>query len=208
MLPPITGHKPGRETKLGRQTSTGGVTSAGSSCAVRLDPTVLPVRFTASDARADGRVRDVELARDHVVIRRTLNGMPLKIRVPVSAFTGVTLKLSGVDEGPERVLVSLEHRDPALSVPLFAADDNCEAVAEWQLWSRVLARPLLITDLAGAMREPFPTIGAVRVSPPVQRRRRRTTVATRRPRRALRRRAGAISAAPVIRDEREIIARD
>ena len=193
---------------MGRQTSTGGITPAGSSCAVRLDPTVLPVRFTASDARADGRIRDVELARDHVVIRRTLKGMPLKIRVPVSAFTGVTLKLSGVDEGPERVLVSLEHRDPALSVLLYAADDNCEAVAEWQLWSRILARPLLIADLAGAVREPFPTVGAVRVSAPAQRRRRRTTIATRRPRRALRRRAGAILPELMVRHEREIIARD
>jgi len=169
---------------------------------------VLPVRFTASDARADGRIRHVELARDHVVIRRTLKGMPLKIRVPVSAFSGVTLKLSQAGEGCEQVLVSLEHRDPALSVLLYTADDNCDAVAEWQLWSRVLARPLLIADLAGAIREPFPTLGAVLVAAPAPRRRRRTTVATRRRRRALRRAAGVMSTEPVVRREREIIARN
>ena len=193
---------------MGRQTPTGGVTPAGSGCAERLDPTVLPVRFTASDARADGRVRHVELTRDHVIIRRTLKGMPLKIRVPVSAFTGVTLKLSQADTGCEQVLVSLEHRDPALSVPLYETDDNCEAVAEWQTWSRVLARPLLISDLAGAMREPFPTMGAVLVAAPAPRRRRRTTVATRRRRRALRRAPGLPSREPVVRREREIIARN
>jgi len=193
---------------LRRQTSTGGVTPAGSGCAERLDPTVLPVRFTASDARADGRIRHVELTRHHVVIRRTLKGMPLKIRVPVSAFTGVTLKLSQADADSEQVLVSLEHRDPALSVPLYETDDNCEAVAEWQTWSRVLARPLLIADLVGAIREPFPTLGAVRVAAPASRRRRRTAVATRRRRRALRRAAGVTRTEPVIRCEREIIARN
>jgi hypothetical protein len=148
------------------------------------------------------------LTREHVVIRRTLKGIALKIRVPVSAFTGVTLRLSQTDAASEQVLVSLEHRDPALSVPLYAADDNCEAVAEWQRWSRVLGRPLLITDLAGAMREPFPTMGAVLVASPAQRRRRRTTVATRRRRRALRRAVGATSNEPVVRREREIIARN
>jgi hypothetical protein len=193
---------------LGRQTLAGGFAPGGSAAPARLDPTLLPVRFTASDARADGRVRDVELARDQVVIRRTVKGMPLRIRVPVTAFTGVTLRLEAADESGERTIVSLEHRDPALSVTLYEAEDNEDAVAEWQMWSRVLARPLLVADLAGAVSEPFPTLGGVRLNSPVRRRRRRTPVHTRRPRRALRRRLGIASAEPAVYSEREIIARN
>ena len=58
--------KSGRERVLRRQTELGGH-SAGSSRTARLDPLALPVRFTASDAVADERVRHVELhprARD------------------------------------------------------------------------------------------------------------------------------------------------
>ncbi len=194
---------------MGRQTQSGGQAPAGSGCTARLDPTVLPVRFTASDARADGRVRQVELARDHVVIRRTVLGMPVRIRLPLTAFKGVTLKLDEAGElGSERVLVSLEHRDPALSVPLYAAEDNADAVAEWQLWSRVLDRPLLITDRSGAEREPFPTLGALRVAKPHSRRRRRTAIQTRRRRRVLRRQAGLKPAEIIVHRDREIIARN
>ena len=45
---------------------------AGSSRALRLDPFALPVRFAASDAAADERVRHVELHRERVVVRRSL----------------------------------------------------------------------------------------------------------------------------------------
>ncbi len=68
---------------------------AGSGRALRLDPFALPVRFAASDAAADGRVREVELHRERVVVRRSLAGMRMALNMPVAAFAGVGLRLDG-----------------------------------------------------------------------------------------------------------------
>ena len=66
---------------------------AGSGRALRLDPSGLPVRFFAGDAAADGQVRDVELHRERVVMRRALRGMRMALNMPVAAFDGVSLWL-------------------------------------------------------------------------------------------------------------------
>jgi hypothetical protein len=110
--------------------------AAGASAQQRLDPYALPVRFTANDAVADGRVRHVER----------------------------------------------------------------------QLWGRVLGVPLLIADPSGALREPFPKLGAVRIGAPGRRRRRRNAIKRRRASLPLRRRPGVQPLTPVVRREREIIA--
>ena len=55
---------------------------AGSSRVQRLDPFALPVRFAASDAGADERVRDVELHRERVVVRRSVAGMRMALNLP------------------------------------------------------------------------------------------------------------------------------
>jgi hypothetical protein len=113
------------------------------------------------------------------------------------------------DETPAGVAVFLEHRDPALSLELYAAQNADDVVAEWQLWSRVLGVPCLVAGSDGALREPFPRLGAIRTKPPAQRRRRRSAVSKRRPRFLARRRAGVTrNAALVHRQEREIIARN
>ena len=110
---------------------------------------------------------------------------------------------------PAGVAVFLEHRDPALSIELYAAQDSDDVVAEWQLWSRVLGIPLLVAGSDGAFNEPFPHLGAVRLKAPAQRRRRRSPLARRRPRFLARRRAGVTRVAPLVhRQEREIIARN
>ncbi len=137
---------------------------AGSSRAVRLDPLALPVRFTASDAGADERVRWVELDRERVVLRRAVRGIPMAIQLPVNAFLGVALRLVAT-EGGECVTLSLEHRDPALSVPLFSQADGNDVIADWQLWARTLGLPLLVADRGGKLREPFERIGGVRLEP-------------------------------------------
>lgn len=192
-----------------RQSEIGGALPAGSSCAQRLDPMALPLRFTAHDARADDEVRHVELDRTRVVLRRAVRGIRMAVNVPVAAFLGIAVRLIPSDAtGSGSVGVWLEHRDPGLSVPLFAAPDNHDVVAEWQLWARVFALPLLVADLAGNLREPFPRIGAVRVAAPAPRRRRRNAIRARRPSILLRRRPGiAIARSPVHRGEHEIIAR-
>jgi hypothetical protein len=57
--------------------------SPGSSRAFRLDPHNLPVRYAARDSGADGQIRDVELDRERIVLRREVRGISMKIGVRV-----------------------------------------------------------------------------------------------------------------------------
>jgi Family of unknown function (DUF6101) len=181
---------------------------AGSSRSLRLDPLALPVRFAASDAAADERMRWIELDRDRVVLRRAVRGIAMAIKVPVDAFLGVALHLVQGEAG-DRVALSLEHRDPALTVPLFSQADGNDVIAEWQLWARTLRLPLLVADAGGKLREPFRRMGGVRLDPACPRRRRRNAIKARRPSILLRRARPARTAEMrAHRGEREIIARD
>ncbi len=65
---------------------------SGSGRALRLDPYALPVRYAARDSGADGQVRDIELDRERVVLRREVRGIRMKIGVLVTEFTGVTMR--------------------------------------------------------------------------------------------------------------------
>ena len=187
----------------------GGGTPAGSR-ALRLDPLALPICFEASDAAADGRVRSIELHRERVVLRRAVRGMRMAVNLPISAYLGLAVRLiPAKGESDGAIAIVLEHRDPALSLPLHVASDGAEIIAEWQTWARVLDRPLLIVDDDGTVRDPIPHLGRVTVGPPAPRRRRRNAIKARRPSIFLRRRPGEMSAClHVHRDEREIIARN
>ena len=180
---------------------------AGSGRALRLDPFALPVRFAASDAAADERVREVELHRTRVVVRRSLAGMRMALNLPVSAFSGVGLRLTA-EEGGGHAAVVLAHKDPGLALPLFVSFEADDAVAEWRSWAAVLGLPLLVEDEDG-WREPFARLGGVRVGEVRPRRRRRSALKRRRPSILLRRARSELTAAtPVHRGEREIIARN
>ena len=183
---------------------------AGSSRALRLDPHALPARYEARDGGADGQVRNIELDRDRVVLRRAVSGIPMKVGVPIREFRGVTLKTLPPDgDQPAAVAVMLEHRDSALSVPLFVADEGSEAMAEWKCWGRVLGVPLLVTDEDGVSREPFHRLGRLDVGETGPRRKRRAAIRWRRPSILMRRKPGRpASVATVHRDEREIIAQE
>jgi len=187
---------------------TGGC-PAGSGRGARLDPFSLPVRFSASDAAADERVRTVELYRERVVVRRSLAGMRMALNLPVAAFAGVALRLTAGEGGaPGAVSVVLEHKDPGLTLPLFVSAEADEALAEWRSWGNVLGLPLLVEE-DGALREPFQRLGGVRIERVRPRRRRRSALKRRRPSMPLRRQAGRLTdATPVHRGEREIIARN
>ena len=190
--------------------SSGRAMPAGSSRALRLDPAALPVSFAASDARADERLRHIELGRERVVMRRAVRGIQMRVSLKVTEFLGVAIRVIPPDEGQQGgVAIFLEHRDQGLSVPLFvAADEGADVVAEWQRWARVLGLPLLIPDGEG-FREPFERIGAVRVHAPTPRRRSRSILWRRRPSILRRRKPGRAQGDPQIhRDEREIIARN
>jgi Family of unknown function (DUF6101) len=183
---------------------------AGSGRALRLDPFCLPARFAVSDAAADGRVRHVELYRERVVVRRSISGMLMALNLPVSAFAGIAIKLlPGEGGAQDAVAVVLEHRDPALVLPLFVSMEADDAFAEWRIWGKVLGLPLLVAEDDGALREPFARLGDLRVERPRPRRRRRSSLRKRRPSILMRRKAGKITAAtPVYRGAREIIARN
>jgi hypothetical protein len=180
---------PGGEMRaVRRQTATGGIDPAGSSRALRLDPLALPVSFQAHDARADGFVRQVELDRERVVLRRAVRGMRMALKLCVSDFLGIALR--NVKDGQMLVLA---HRDPSLTIPLCISADADEIVAAWQMWSDIFALP----RLRDTTREPAP------------RRRRRNVIGARRPKFLLRRRVGALLSPPrIYRGEREIIARN
>lgn len=172
-----------------RQTATSGINPAGSSRALRLDPLSLPVRFEAHDPRADGYVRQVELHRERVVLRRAVRGMQMAVNVRVSDFRGIALR--GSDDAQMLVLV---HRDPSLTVPLCVSADGEEIAAAWVRWSEIFALPQLHDE---------------GVRKPAQRRRRRNAIRARRPKFLMRRRIGEVrQETSVHRGEREIIARN
>jgi len=159
-------------------------------------------------SRADGGTRLVELHRQRVIVRRAVKGMTMAVNLPLRAFLGVALHVpppQAANAGT--VAVVLEHRDPGLSLPLYAAADGIDIIAEWHSWSQVLGLPLLVVEPDGALREAFPQFGPLRVAGPVARRRRRGALGRRRPRFLMRRKPGEHGDMPVHRGEREIIAR-
>ena len=171
-----------------RQTKSG-ANPAGSSRALRLDPLSLPVSFDAHDVRADGGVRNVELHRERVVLRRAVQGMRMAIQIRVSDFRGIALR--GIDDAQMLVLL---HRDPSLTIPLCVSSDRDEIAAAWRAWSEMFALPQLPED---------------KPCEPAPRRRRRNVICSRRPRFLVRRRGGGpLDASNVHRGEREIIARN
>jgi hypothetical protein len=172
-----------------RLTAKSGINPAGSSRALRLDPLSLPVSFHAHDTRADGGVRQIEIHRERVVLRRALHGMRMAVNVRVSDFLGIALR--GIDDAQMLVLV---HRDPSLTIPLGVSSDCDEIATAWQMWSDILALPLLPEDKA---REP------------ALRRRRHNAIRARRPKFLVRRRRGdLLNPANIHQGECEIIARD
>jgi hypothetical protein len=171
-----------------RQTATSGINPAGSSRDLRLDPLSLPISFAARDSRADGGVRQIELHRERVILRRAVRGMQMAINLRVCEFIGVAVR-----DTPEGRALVLLHRDPSLAIPLLVTDDAAELATAWQTWSDIFALPQLSDD----KQDPAP------------RRRRRNAVSGRRPKFLVRRRRGdLLNPAANHRGEREIIARN
>lgn len=184
----------------------GGALPAGSGRSLRLDPFALPVRFPARDAGADGQMRQVELDRDRVVLRRAVHGMRMKIRLAVDAFVGITLVPAG--EGPAASII-LDHADPALSVPLLDHAPLDEATVMWRAWGRVLGLSLWQRDENGDVRQVAAGRHALQAGKDAGRRRRRSAIRKRRPSILMRRKPGRhIGLSVVHRGEREIIARN
>lgn len=185
----------------------GGALPAGSGRTVRLDPFTLPVRFPARDAGADGQMRQIELDRDRVVLRRDVRGMRMKIRLPVDAFIGITLVPS--EDGSPVASIILDHADQALSVPLLESAPPDEAALMWRAWGRVLGLSLWQRDATGDVRQVSAGRRTLWTGEETARRRRRSAIKKRRPSILMRRKPGRhIGLSVVRRGEREIIARN
>lgn len=194
---------------MGRQTEAGALTRVGTGPADRLDPKMLPLRFRAPDAEADGGERRVTLERSRVVVDRTVGSVAMRIAVPISAFSGVAVRVRpGADPEQDRLEIVLAHRDRALDVPLASSAPDGDGLAEWTSWSRALELPLLIEELDGTRRTTSARIGALEVSRPKPRRG-RGFLKGRRTRFQAKRRTGELTPETAVhRGEREIIARN
>ena len=64
-----------------------------------------------ADEAADERLRVVELHRERVVVRRSVRGIRMALNMPVAAYRGVAIRLSGeTGKAPTAITVMLEHR--------------------------------------------------------------------------------------------------
>ena len=78
-----------------------------------------PRRIEVSDPRADGRRRVVLLARDRVVIARSVAGVFMHIAMAPNAYRGVVLRLTALRDDGFHYEIRLAHRDPDLCVGTF-----------------------------------------------------------------------------------------
>lgn len=159
----------------------------------------------ALDARADRGRREIAVSTQSVTIRRRLKGIDMRLCLAVSAYRGVALCLRPGQDGRLLHQVRLVHRDADLSVLLDEALDDRDIIADWRLWARVLGRPALVERAIGVYETMSAEPAAADTAGALARRKRPSK---RRPKFLARRKAGQLSATPVIHaDEREIIAR-
>jgi len=178
---------------------------------IRLDPTSLPVRFSAPVAGPSRpALASVYLDRERVVVKRPLAGIDATVTCPLSAYRGVAVRMSvDADTDAIRTTVELMHRDPAMSLPLVSREDLGDAedvAADWQAWGKALGLPLLIVEGDGTVREALSQTGGLVVGD-VKARRQVASLTKRRPRFLKRRKTGLQGERGTV-EGREIIARD
>jgi Family of unknown function (DUF6101) len=108
------------------------------------------LRIEACDPRSDNRRRVVDVAREAIVIRRAVAGVRMAIRVVSSAYRGVALRITELEEGRFHYAVELLHRDPDLSVPLADGEDRAAVEARWREWVGFLGLPAFVGRTASA----------------------------------------------------------
>jgi hypothetical protein len=148
-----------------------------------------PRRIEACDPRADGRRRVVLLARDRVVIARSVAGVFMHIAMAPNAYRGVVLRLDALRDDGFHYEIRLAHRDPDLSVTLYEASDDSEIQAEWRLWAKFLGLPALVEREEGRAEPESAHLGEIAVAGP-RARRHGKTITGRRPRFLMRRKSG------------------
>ena len=162
-------------------------------------------RLEVSDSRADERRRVVLVARDRVVIARSVAGVFMRIQLTPRAYRGILLRLATLDDAGFHYEIRLAHQDPDLDVLLAQCEDEAEAHAEWDLWSRFLELPTLVERVEGACQPARSMIGEVIASEP-RPRRRGGGLGTRRARFLTRRKVGRPELCVRVASERELFA--
>jgi hypothetical protein len=153
-------------------------------------------RIEASDPRADNRRRVIDVAREAIAIRRSVQGVAMTIRVASIGYRGVALRISGLEDGRFHYEVKLTHSDPDLSVALAEGHDQRAMETEWRRWVRFFRAPALVGRVHG--RDVEVNIDATDLARrlPSARRGGRAT-AGRRPRFLMRRKTGGVSPTPL-----------
>jgi hypothetical protein len=162
-------------------------------------------RLEVSDNRADERRRVVLVARDRVVIARSVAGVFMRLSLTPSAYRGILLRLASLDDAGFHYEIHLAHHDLDLNVLLAQCDNEAEAHAEWDLWSRFLELPRLVERVEGDCEPARPMIGEVVASKAGPHRRGRG-VGARRARFLTRRKVGRPELCVRIESERELFA--
>jgi hypothetical protein len=94
----------------------------------------------AYDPRADYGRRTVHLSLTQVSIERVLDGVKMRIAVPVAAYGGLRIRV----QAPRgRSVLTLVHEDPDLNVQLASGDSREIAIAA-KAWASVLEKPLAV----------------------------------------------------------------
>ena len=180
----------------------------GSACPAPLPRRTTPVPLQAVDQRADGQARSVFLSRDVVRIDRSVQGMRMRLAVPVRAYRGVVLMLRPDPQGVMAYGLHLIHRDSELSITLDQARDDSDILADWRLWSRFFQLPALVERESGAVVAADSNLGTLLLGGHAADRRGPRFASKRRSRFLRLRKVGVAPETPVLHiGERELIAR-
>ena len=145
----------------------------------------------AADPRADGARRVVHISRTNVVIERVVDGVRMRIAVPVSGYGDLAL---AVRLATGQATLRLCHDDPELDV-ILASGEGIEVARRAKAWAEALGKTVRIEE------------ACVRIGRAIPRRKKRGK-ATRRSSFARRRKIGSAERlATSFAGEREIIAR-
>lgn len=173
-----------------RQLRVGKALPAGSGREQRPDPSSpsLPLLFNARDERADGGLRQIQITRARIIIKRSVQTIRMVLNVRVDEYFAITLRAARPEDNmPGAWVLWLEHRDRSLSVPLFVSADGDEIRQAGVMWADYFRRADLI-DTGGI--GSLPDLMTAEQGP-APRRRRRNAIRNRRPRFPMRRKTGS-----------------
>jgi hypothetical protein len=162
------------------------------------------LRVEGDDARADNRRRVIDVARETILIHRTVARVTMTIRVPAIAYRGVALRLTGLTRGGVRTEVRLAHRDPDLCVLLAEGDDQAAIEARWRAWVRFFELPALVERIEAGALEASLEVVEIELRPPRPRRGGKAST-PRRPRFLARRKVGHPSFAATVHDNPRVL---